>query len=405
MHLPFPPRGISATLAPRMKSSPLPPERSTYADPGTGATVIQWTSAPCTNQHLYFTSLSVTADDRWLIFLSDRDGHPNLYAIDRREGAIRQLSHNTRGLLRSYVYPQGGLTGLSKASPCLDPVNNRLFWIQDDQVRSIDLDAPDAGERMVCDLPPQWYGAYTHVSPDGKTFCVPCTDPRAFGSEKTQWEQLLQVPARMKTQGLKTRIYLVDVASGQARIAAEVPFWVTHVQFDPAGTGRIVFNLEGHSFIDGKGVPLPDRIWCLEPDGRFRPLAEEPKGEWRSHENWAPDGQGIVYHGVRHGKAFVASRTWEGKLLHESSIEGVEFWHATGAIDGRRMFVDRRDGMIAVLDPGAAENRLVNLCRHDTTYDNQDAHAHPITTPNGKGIIFTSNRSGHCQVYEIAVPA
>ena len=88
-------------------------ERATYRDPDTGATVIQWTNAPCTNHHLYFTSFSVTQDDRWLAILSDRDGHPNLYAIDRRDGAIRRLSNNQNGLLRSYVYPQGGLRGLS----------------------------------------------------------------------------------------------------------------------------------------------------------------------------------------------------------------------------------------------------------------------------------------------------
>src|SRR4029450_5762278 len=52
-----------------------PNERATYRDPDTGATVIQWTNAPCTNQHLYFTSFSVTQDDRWLVILSRRDGH------------------------------------------------------------------------------------------------------------------------------------------------------------------------------------------------------------------------------------------------------------------------------------------------------------------------------------------
>jgi Tol biopolymer transport system component len=378
-------------------------ERSTYADSDTGATVIQWTNAPCTNQHLYFTSFSVTADDRWLTFISDRDGHPNLYAIDRRTGKIRRLSKNTSGILHSYVYPQGGLTGLSKASPCLDPIKNRLFYIRNDEVYFVNLDEPEAVERKVCDLPSGWYGAYTHTSPDGKTLCVPCTDPRAFADETSQWQQLDRVPLCMIQQHLVTRIYLIDVESGHARIAAETPHWVTHVQFDPAGTGRIVFNREGH--LNSEGPPLPDRIWCLETDGTFRPLSPEPRGEWRSHENWAPDGRGIVYHGFRDGKAFIAVRTWEGDLLHETSIEGIDFKHATGALDGRREFVDRLDGMISILDPDATDHRLTNLCRHDTTYENQDAHAHPITTPNGKSVIFTSDRTGHCQVYEVLLPA
>ncbi|HEX4140666.1 MAG TPA: thiamine pyrophosphate-binding protein [Candidatus Methylacidiphilales bacterium] len=94
-----------------------------------------------------------------------------------------------------------------------------------------------------------------------------------------------------------------------------------------------------------------------------------------------------------------------GKLLYETSIAEIQFWHATGALDGQRLFVDRPDGMISILDPGAAQNRLVDLCRHDTSIESQDAHAHPITTPNGRSVIFTSNRTCHCQVYEVPLPA
>ncbi|MFZ4780422.1 MAG: oligogalacturonate lyase family protein, partial [Terrimicrobiaceae bacterium] len=363
----------------------------------------QWTQSPCKNHHLYFTSHSVTADNRWLVFLSDRDGHPNVYAIDRSDGTMRRLSENQNGLLRSYVYPKGGIRGLSKASPSLDPFLNRLFFIRDDQVFRIDLDDPEPKERRLCALPSRWWGAYTHVSPDGKTFCVPCADPGAFGDEATQWEQLNQVPTRMKKLGLETCLYFIDTENGATRIAARIPFWVTHVQFDPAGSGRLLFNREGHS----EGIPLPDRIWCLEPDGSCRPLAPEVDGEWRSHENWAPDGKSIVYHGKRHGRAFISARTWEGQLLHETPFDGVGCHHATALPDGRGMAVDRVDGMISLLDPATStkETRQIDLCRHDTDYEDQDSHGHPLAGLDGGSVVFTSCRSGHCQVYEVAVPA
>ena len=382
--------------------SQYPSERTTFSDAQTGATVIQWTAGPSNNHHLYFTSLSVTADDRWLTFISDRTGHPNLFAIDRTSGEIRRLSDNQRGLLRSYVYPQGGLTGLSKASPCLDPRANRLLYVRDDKVFAVSLGSANPAENFIAELPPQWFGGYSHISPDGKTYCIPCTDPRAFADEKTQWEQLKTVPVRMKALNLLTRLYFIDIATGRTRVAAEVPFWVTHVQFDPAGTGRLIFNLEGQQ---ANGVPMPDRIWCLESSGHFRPLATHLPAEWRSHENWAPDGQSILYHGGHADRAYVAARTWDGKLLHETSIHGVEFWHATGVLDGRRFFVDRRDGVISILDPAAAPaHRVIDLCRHDTAMHSQDAHAHPITTPSGKSLVFTSSRSGTCQVYEVTLP-
>ncbi len=383
----------------------LPSERSRFTDSATGATVIQWTQGPHKNQHLYFTSPSVTADDRWLVFISDRTGSPNLHAIDRRDGSIRRLSRNESGLLRSYVYPKGGLRGLGKASPCLDPHRNRVYYIRDDVIFSAGLDDEIAVEREICKMPPGWYGAFNHVSPDGGTLCVPCTDPRAFVDEaETQWEQMRMVPHRMEQEKLLSRIYLIDISTGTMKIAAEVPFWVTHVQFDPLGTGRIVFNREGFLLEENPELPQ-NRIWCLEPDGRSRPLSPQPPGEWRAHENWALDGRSIVYHGGRDGKAFLASRTWDGALIRETSLDGMEFWHATGAPDGRRFFVDQPDGFISIVDPDAEGDRLVNICRHDSSVEDQDAHPHPTVTANGRSLIFTSIRTGSCQVYEVLLPA
>jgi len=238
-----------------------------------------------------------------------------------------------------------------------------------------------------------------HVSPDGKTLCVPLADPRAFGqSMQTQWEQLRRVPDIMQAGRMVTRILLIDTSSGRTRTLAEVPFWVTRVQFDPAGTGRIVFNKEGQWPLTG--VPLPDRVWCLETDGTFRPIAPEAKGEWRSHENWSPDGRSIVYHGGHNGKPFVAARTWNGQLLRAASLEGIALYHVTGINDGRRFLIDKQDGDIAIVDPDAGRGREINLCRHDTSMKDQDTHAHPITTPTGRSFIFTSDRDGTGNVYE-----
>ncbi|MDR1191242.1 MAG: oligogalacturonate lyase family protein [Verrucomicrobiales bacterium] len=384
-------------------------ERSTYRDAATGATVIQWTDGWHNNQHLYFTSPSVTADDRWLVFISDRDGQPNLYAIDRRNGAIRQLTANVSGLLKSYVYPQGSGRGLAKSSPCLDAACNRVFYARDDAFFFTNIDADRDGEELLWKIPNGWVGAFNHISPDGRLLCVPLTDPRAFADDAdNQWTQMRMVAARMEREKLTSRIYLIDTVSGAARLAAETPFWVTHVQFDPTGSGRIIFNREG--FAADSDHPPRNRIWCLDSRAvsgtPCRPLSPEPPGEWRAHENWTADGGGIVYHGGRAGGAFVAARDWGGKLLWETSVAGIQFWHATGAPDGRRIFADQPDGFISLLDPFAAADgqRVRRLCRHNTTIENQDAHAHPLVTLGGESLTFTSNQSGRCQVYEVLLP-
>lgn len=383
-----------------------PSERDESIDPVRSARVIRWTNSAATDQHLYFTSPSVTADDRWLVFISDRDGHPNLYAIDRLDGgSIHKLTRNAAGLLRSYVYPYGGRRGLSKASPSLDAARRRLYYIRDNAVCRVSLDADAADERELFRLPDHCYTAFTHVSPDGKTLCVPCTDVRAFDdADADQYVQLRLVPQRMKERGFKSWIYLIDTEAGAARVAAEVPFWVTHVQFDPAGSGRIVFNQEGLA-PDPPMRAIPERVWCLETDGRFRHIAPEAPDEWRTHENWAPGGERIIYHGRRGGRAFVASRAWDGTLLEEVMLDDIHFVHATSAADGRRLFIDRSDGTIALVDPSAADDsRLVPLCRHGSSMRHQDSHVHPLLNPNGRSVTFTSDRAGNCDVYELVLP-
>ena len=59
------------------------------------------TDGRANDQLLYFTSSSLTADDRTLVFISDRDGpaeaRVNLYALDCDTGEARRLTDNGEG--------------------------------------------------------------------------------------------------------------------------------------------------------------------------------------------------------------------------------------------------------------------------------------------------------------------
>ena len=179
----------------------------------TGHAVIQWTSSSSTDQHLYFTSPTVTSDNRWLVFISDRcGGHPNLFAIDRGSGVIRTLTNNRHGLMRNYVYPSGG-ERLIKASPCLNSATGELFYVRDGAAYAIALD--DGTDRHLCDLPQDWWLAYNDIAPDGSVVCVPCAHPDAFPPNlQTQWEQLRLVPQRMIERGLITQLLQLDLRTG-----------------------------------------------------------------------------------------------------------------------------------------------------------------------------------------------
>jgi Tol biopolymer transport system component len=62
------------------------------------------------DQLLVFTSSSLTGDNRWLVFTSDRTEHPghlNRFALDQHTGAERQLTDHQDGYHKSYVYFDG----------------------------------------------------------------------------------------------------------------------------------------------------------------------------------------------------------------------------------------------------------------------------------------------------------
>ncbi|MFW6337102.1 MAG: oligogalacturonate lyase family protein [Phycisphaeraceae bacterium] len=373
-------------------------ERSEFRDPETGRRVMRWTSSPAKDQHLYFTSHSVTKDGAHLLFVSERSGSPNLHVIDRNSGAIRQLSH-ADAMLRAYCYPSGGMRGFSKATPYLDVERNLAYWVQDDRAWRCSLESGGSPEKLA-DLPAQWYTGFTHVSPDGGTFCVPCADPRAFHEQDaTQHDQLQRVPWRMIESGLVTRLCMIDTRTGGIRDEVEIPFWVTHVQFDPKGTGRLVFNCEGAA--GNRKFPYWGRIWKLDTDGSWSRLFEEAEGEWVCHENWSPDGESLVYHGYHRGEPFIAGRNWDGELLFEYSTEGADAYHAITTPDPHRFTTDSEDGYVHLYDfHQAPGQRDLRLCRHNTSYTTQDEHAHPIMNPDRRGVVFTSDAAGTCDVYE-----
>ena len=406
-----------------------PSEKSVFRDRITGRQVTKWTASSAIDQPLYFTTPCVTADQKSLVFISERDGSPNLYTVDRRTGEIKKVSCS-QGLLRSYVYSQGAARGLSKVSPFLDHLRARLYWIQNDCVYVADLTS-DTPPTCIAELPAGWITGYSALSGDGRRFCVPCTDPRAFSSaDRSQHEQLNRVPLRMLREDLRTRLYVIDVETGESSIHAELPFWCTHVQFHPEDGASLLCNSEGPLGSGGKRqFPYWGRIWRVDHEGQYRRLFEQQLGQTANHENWIPDGSGVIFHGkvrpvglalfmnfalriaVRLGLAkawhveksfshYVAARSWGGSEIWRAEL-AKPVSHAVAT--GPRSFVyDNRLGQIshcAVGVDGMVKDRL--LCLHDSSMSDQDSHPHPSPAPDGKSVIFGSDVGGSVNVYEV----
>jgi oligogalacturonide lyase len=84
------------------------------------------------------------------------------------------------------------------------------------------------------------------------------------------------------------------------------------------------------------------------------------------------------------------------------------FCHCITSPDNRLMVGDGQDPALPYLYLEDLEKKEETiLCRHDTSWKTygttQDAHPHPAFTPDGKKVIFSSDRDGLPGIYLVEV--
>lgn len=385
-------------------------------------------------QLLYFTSSSLTADDRWLVFISDRDGVPNLFGRDMFSGREVRLSANSAGVLKSYVYFDGIPDhGLGKASVSLDGARGLVYFLQGRQICRASLD----GEvTVLAEYPAGQVTAFTHVSADGRRLCVPTTDAAALcGDEQAlvafasagasgrssvnrasntrlNGRPQYDVDGRIRALGLSSYLRVYDTHSGDLLFCEPVPAaWVTHVQFSPLNCDWILYNNE---WCADSGIR---RMWLW--DGQHhRALRDEADGrsrkDWTCHEMWERDGTAIIYHGkYADGPAYLGRVSPDGKDRVEIPFPPGwdRYGHFTVGAPGQLVsdgyYRDDENDKAEIcpwicqlrVDWQQASAEWLPLCRHDSSWDSQDSHPHPIYDHAAKAVFFTSDRDGKRAVY------
>ena len=352
-------------------------------DEASGRRLVRWTGSPQLDRPLYFTSASVTADDRFMAFLSQRDGHPNLWRMNRQTGIATRVSTNNGGMAKAYVYPHGEPgKGVSKSSPCLHAPSGELIWIENDKLMAANITEDQPTPRVVADLPAGWLTGFTHIDPTGRLACVPVAEPACHVDQAhEQDEQMGKIVERFVVEGLVSRLLVIDLRTGQYIHDRSMPFWITHVQFHPTDPTRMIFNMEG-------GWHIAIRIWRWDlAANAIQPLYPQPVDQVTTHENWAPEGDGVVFHGFHREdrRGYVERRDWNGKLLAHQEIAGLPIWHATPSNHGA-WIIDSRDGWLYRVHADGSHEKL---CRHHFAKGaDQDRHPHPLATPSGRGVVF-----------------
>ena len=344
-----------------------PSETRRFIDEETGAEVVQLTDAPAIHHTLYFTNPSITADGRWTLFVSDRAGGWNLFGVAEGTGEIVQLTDGD---------------DVNPFSAIPDRRRSRLYYTAGGQVRRLHLDT--LSETVLADFgDARLGGCHLNAASSRLVTVVHRRDGSAL--------------ATVDTEGLGYECFF------------EPPREVFYAQLCPADDRWVMYS----SGID-------QRIWVVGTNGlRDRPVYLHNREQWITHESWLGRTETILF--TRWPDALMAIDR-NGENLR--TVAAMNAWHASSRWDGSLIVTDTTlpDIGLQLIDPETG--RTATLCYPKAssrgtrwkertpeadqitpeTYGPQWTHPHPAFSVDGGWVTFTSDRTGHPQVYRVRIP-
>ena len=370
------------------KASVHPSELREFQDSQTGSHIYQLTNDTSINHNLYFLVSSFTPDQEHLIFTSYRSGKPNFFKLEFPNGEIVQLTD------ADDIHGYSGV--ISKNG-------TELFYTQADAIKAIHLDTFE--ERVLAEFPGGSLGE-----------CSVSADERYI------------VTAMKRDDKSHITVTATDGSGGEV-IYTSPDQTIIHPQFHPKHPDLIAYS----------GDPAP-RMWTIKRDGREnRSLYQHDNNEFLVHETFLGALDELI---VTHWP--YALRRMSLETLQMQTIADFNAWHIASNRDGTKVLCDTvhpdiglrlvdvetgkhtpicypkssssgsqwktsryalAEDWAAAQQAGDREKSLSWMeMKVDTVYGPQWTHPHPSFSPDETAVVYTSDVSGHSQVYVAVIP-
>jgi len=365
-----------------------PTEARTFTDPRTGARVRQVTDHPSIHHHPFYYLPCMDDAMTRLFFVSHRTGRPEVWCELRATGDLQQLtdqpdlgewsvhpSHDGRFVY--YTAGQGAwrvATDTGEAECLLDFGG------------MAGREAGMVGAAM----------GTTTLSHDDRYWAVPVKIGTTF------------------------QFIVIDTQTGAYETILEAPT-IGHPEFHPSDNTLLRY-----------AGSYKERIWVVNRDGsgnrlvyQRQPLGKPNQYEWIVHETWNSD---------RARSREIITANWPNGCIGIDIATGAvrpvcafNAWHPSINRQGTQMCADTTfpDIGLQLFDPRDGVGEPHTLCFPEATnegkhwntdhcpYDDEDyqqgnwkvyapqhTHPHPAFSPDGRFVVFTSDRFGFAQVYE-----
>lgn len=354
-------------------------EGRAWRDPKTGVRVRQVTDRPSIHHHPFFFVPAYDAAMRRLVFISHRHGTPQIFFEDRASGDLVQATARD-DLAPWSIYPSAD--------------GRFVYFTAGTGAWRVDLDTLE--EVQLAD--------FGDVEMREKGMVGAAMGTTALSANGRWWA----VPVKV---GRVSRFVLIDTEKKTSEVFLERDT-IGHPQFSPDDDDLILY-----------AGPLTDRVWVTDRSGRKnrRVYEREDRMQWVTHETWLPGRRAIAFVDWPRGMRLINLETGIADWLTRFPA-----WHAAPDNEGQRFVCDTnfpdRGLHIIALNGRRDEEDATSLCRSDATSEGvhwggpfpyndgpvavearQHTHPHPRFSPDGSRVVFTSDRTGHAQIYEVAL--
>ena len=354
-----------------MKGRTSPAESRWSADPATGRRIRQVTSHPSIHHHPFFFVPPWDDAMRRLLFVSHRTGAPQLFA----EEAGRLVQLTDRADLAEWSF---------------HPSHDGRFVVFVAGTQAVRLDLETLREDIIAD--------FGRVEMREKGMVGAAMGTTTLSRDDRWWA----VPVKA---GKVSRFFVIDMQAGGAEVILERDS-IGHPQFCPDDAGLLFY-----------AGPLTDRLWLVNRDGsnNRRLWQRERKEQWITHESWLRGRRELAFVDWPHGMR--AIHVDSGELRQVTRFPA---WHAHPDDTGRWIVCDTNFPDTGIHRFAVGEDRAEKLCEPRSSsigehwagpfpyndgprevYAPQHTHPHPRPSPDGSRVLYTSDASGHAQLYEV----
>lgn len=383
------------------KGTLYPAESIKEVDARTQASIRRITSAPAIHHHPFFMIPAYDDAMQWTVFASDRTGKPQIFAEVRESGKLLQLtdrpdvsdwsihpSHDGK-----YVYFTAGSGGWRVHIPSGKEEQLVDFAELGDPANKLPA-SPGVTVVSQGGRSPQ-----TSVAMREKGMVGAAMGTTALSHDDRYWAVKFNV-------GKEANLAIVDTQTGKSQIILQRDT-VAHLQFCPDDNNLLFY-----------AGPLTDRVWVIHRDGSGdRRLYQRAPGEWITHETWIPGTRELAFVDWPNGVRAIHVDTGA-----ERRVCSFNAWHPVCDRTGKRMVADTnfpdiglqlfdaRDGVgqptpLAYPEASSMGAHWAGPFPYDKgpieVYAPQHTHPHPSFSPDGRYILYTSDRTGHAQLYEL----